>query len=49
LQISNARPVVINAGEFELTRGVEKLREIAGLPSISPVVPVQFSLYFVRQ
>lgn len=49
LQVSNTRPVVINAGQFGLTQGVEKLREIAGLPSISPAVPVQFSLYFVQE
>ena len=49
LQVTNARPVVVNAGPFGLTQGVEKLREIAGLPSISPAVPVQFSLYFVKK
>ncbi|MEF8793947.1 YceI family protein [Thiohalorhabdus sp.] len=49
LQVANARPLVINAGAFELARGVEKLRAIAGLPSISPAVPVQFSLYFEKQ
>ncbi|MFB6259793.1 MAG: YceI family protein, partial [Thiohalorhabdaceae bacterium] len=49
LQVTNARPVIINAGEFGLAQGVEKLREIAGLPSISPAVPVQFSLYFVEK
>jgi polyisoprenoid-binding protein YceI len=47
LQVSNVRPVVVNAGAFGLAQGVEKLREIAGLPSISPAVPVQFALYFV--
>ena len=45
LVISN-RPVVINAGQVGLLRGVEKLREIAGLTSISPAVPITFALYF---
>lgn len=44
LLVSSAQPIVINAGDFELTQGVEQLREIAGLPSISPAVPVSFRL-----
>jgi len=42
----SSRPVVINAANFELAEGVEKLREIAGLPSISTAVPVTFQLRF---
>jgi polyisoprenoid-binding protein YceI len=46
LVVTSARPVVINAPDFELARGVEALREIAGLPSISLAVPVSFVLTF---
>lgn len=44
LLVSSAQPVVVNAAEFGLTQGVEQLRAIAGLPSISPAVPVSFYL-----
>jgi len=44
----SSQPVIINAGSFDLADGVEKLREIAGLPSISTAVPVTFSLTFKR-
>ena len=39
-------PVVINASDFGLAAGVEALREIASLPSISTAIPVTFSLVF---
>jgi len=48
LEVANVRPVVVNAGDYGLARGVDKLREIAGLSSISPAVPVQFTLYFSK-
>ncbi|MCH1931848.1 YceI family protein [Shewanella sp. A25] len=38
------QPVIVNANEFNLVAGVEKLREIAGLSSISQAVPVSFVL-----
>lgn len=41
-------PLVVNASQVGLLAGVEKLREIAGLPSISPAVPVNFMLAFER-
>ena len=44
--IASKKPVVINATEFRLAEGVEALREIAGLPSISLAVPVSFVLVF---
>ncbi len=47
LKVSSAKPVIVNAGRFGLSEGVEKLREIAGLPSISTAVPVQFVLTLV--
>lgn len=49
LLAASRRPVVINASDFALAEGVEKLREIAGLPSISHAVPVSFVLTFEPQ
>lgn len=40
------QPVIINAADFELVKGINKLQELAGLPSITHVVPVTFSLTF---
>lgn len=42
------KPLVVLAGSFELGGGIEQLREIAGLKTISLAVPVSFSLQFVR-
>lgn len=42
------KPVIIEAARFELTEGLAELQELAGLPSITPVVPVTFSLTFTR-
>jgi polyisoprenoid-binding protein YceI len=46
LLVVSKKPVVVNAPEFQLAEGVEALREIAGLPSISLAVPVSFVLAF---
>ena len=46
LLVASERPVIVNASQVGLLDGVEKLREIAGLPSISPAVPVTFVLAF---
>jgi polyisoprenoid-binding protein YceI len=43
------KPVIVNADDFKLSEGVEKLREIAKLPSISSATPVTFSLVFSQQ
>lgn len=48
LLINNVKPVLLYASQFGLTKGVMKLQELAGLPSISPVVPVNFSLYYAQ-
>ncbi|MGS2723469.1 YceI family protein [Porticoccus sp. GXU_MW_L64] len=48
LQVANLRPVLINAASFNLVAGVEKLRTVAGLPSISNAVPVNFRLVFEK-
>ena len=45
--IATLKPVVVNSGSVNLTEGVEALREIAGLPSISKAVPVSIVLTYV--
>ncbi|WDE11618.1 YceI family protein [Thalassomonas haliotis] len=44
--VSSMQPVLINAKNYDLVAGVAKLRELAGLPSISNAVPVSFVLSF---
>ena len=46
--VASQRPVIVSAGQFDLDGGLEKLREIAGLISIAPAVPVSFSLVYRR-
>jgi hypothetical protein len=46
--VSSQQPVILNAGMFNLVDGIEKLREVAGLPNISKAVPVSFTLLFER-
>jgi hypothetical protein len=46
LLVTSERPLLLNAADVGLADGVERLREIAGLPSISPAVPVSFVLLF---
>ena len=49
LVVSSATPVIINASQFRLVEGIQKLTEIAGLPNISTAVPVSFVLTFVDE
>lgn len=49
LLVETLKPVVIQAENFKLDGGVEKLRELAGLSSISPKVEVQLSLAYTRK
>lgn len=44
--VSTLKPLIVMADSFSLTAGVEKLREVAGLPSISRAVPVSFTVVF---
>ena len=44
--VAASKPLIVNAGQVGLLDGVERLREIAGLPSISPAVPVTFLFAF---
>ena len=46
LHVDTLQPLIINAGSFGLVEGVERLREVAGLHSISTAVPVTASLVF---
>ena len=46
LLVASQKPIIINADKYKLANGVNKLREIAGLPSISYAVPVNFILSF---
>jgi len=45
--VTTLAPLIITAESVGLVAGVESLREIAGLPSISRTVPVTFSVKFV--
>ena len=46
IQVSTLKPVIVVANSFDLVSGVEALREVAGLPSISNAVPVSFTVVF---
>ena len=46
LLVSTHKPILLNATNLGLEAGVEKLREVAGLPAISLAVPVSFTLLF---
>ena len=46
LMVSSRKPIIVNAASVDLVSGIEALREIAGLPSISKAVPVSFVLTF---
>lgn len=48
-QVSSLKPVIVNAGDYGLAEGVEALRKVAGLSSISLAVPVTFNLVFVAR
>jgi polyisoprenoid-binding protein YceI len=44
--VQSMAPVLTRAGDFNLTAGVEALRTIVNLTSISAAVPVDFALVF---
>ncbi|MEL6737384.1 MAG: YceI family protein [Pseudomonadota bacterium] len=46
--VTSIEPVIVYADALKLTEGLGKLQELAGLPSITPVVPVSFSITFKR-
>ncbi len=47
VSVTSFGPIVLNSGDFELMSGIDKLRDLADLPSISYAVPVTFHLSFV--
>jgi hypothetical protein len=49
LMVASRKPLVVDAEKFGLSDGVEQLREIAGLESISHAVPVTFVMTFVQE
>lgn len=48
LVVTTVAPIMLDVNKFELNAGIEKLRELAGLKSISPMVPTTFSLVLVK-
>lgn len=46
VRVESLGPVMVSAEQLGLATGVEALRVIAGLNSITPMVPVSFSLLF---
>ncbi len=48
VEVSTLRPIILDAGSLGLGDGVEKLRDLAGLPAISSAVPVSFSITYKR-
>ena len=48
LLVTSTKPIIINAASVGLVAGIDKLQELASLPSISKAVPVSFVLNFVQ-
>lgn len=46
LKVISTQPILLQASQFDLVNGLNKLQELAGLPSITYTVPVTFSLEF---
>ncbi|MEP1231250.1 MAG: YceI family protein [Litorimonas sp.] len=46
--VESADPIMVNAQDFNFGPAIDKLQELAKLDSITPVVPVSFSLVFKR-
>lgn len=49
VKVETTAPLIVDAGTYGLAEGVAKLQELAGLPGITPQVPVSFSLVFEQQ
>ncbi|MHA7873168.1 MAG: YceI family protein, partial [Hyphococcus sp.] len=47
--VETTDPVILYADQYNLLAGVKKLMALAGLPSITPAVPVTASLVFERK
>ncbi len=46
LMAVSQKPMIVNASQVGLLEGIERLRAVAALPTISPAVPVTFVLTF---
>ncbi len=46
--VETVDPIIVNAADFNLGDGLAELQSLAGLPSITPDVPVTFSVAFER-
>ncbi len=49
VQVTTMKPIILNAESWGLAKGITKLKDIAGLSSISISVPVGFVLNFASQ
>jgi polyisoprenoid-binding protein YceI len=49
IAVSSESPIIVNAKDLDLIAGIEKLREVAGLPSISYSVAVTYDFKFEKQ
>ncbi len=47
--VTSVAPLLVKAQDFNLVAGINKLMELAHLPSISHTVPVNFTLSFIQQ
>jgi len=48
VEVTSIEPVIVNAADFQLTEGIEKLRAVMMLNKITPQVPVSFRLVFTQ-
>ena len=48
VSVSTIEPLILSVDDFELGDGLEELKVVAGLPSITPAVPVTASLMFTQ-
>jgi polyisoprenoid-binding protein YceI len=49
LLVTTRAPILVNAAKYDMASGIEKLRELMGLPNIIGTVPVSFALVFQKQ
>lgn len=49
LMVATGAPIIVSAVEFKFLEGIDKLRQVAGLKSISPIVPVTATLVFTSK
>lgn len=48
VMVTSQQPVVLQAQTFNLVKGIDALREVAGLPSIAKAIPVSFVFTFLK-